>query len=90
MKNYPIKTLAVAQRGPMDPTRTLPGSNHSPAGCQPTKADRIEGIPDIVQRPARKEYDCNAIGPGMKCSDKGYKVVQVRSGGDDSEEAGEY
>lgn len=88
MKYKDIKTLAVPQRGPMSPSRKLPGSNHSPAGCQPTKADRIEGIPDIVQRPARKEYDCNKIGPGMKCSDKGYKVVEVRSR--DSEEEGEY
>jgi len=79
MKYKDLKTLQVPQRGPMDPNRKLPGSNHSPAGCQPTKADRIEGIPDIVQRPARKEYDCNKIGPNMKCNDKGYKVVQVTS-----------
>ena len=61
MKYKDLKTLQVPQRGPMDPNRKLPGSNHSPAGCQPTKADRIEGIPDIVQRPARKEYDCNKM-----------------------------
>jgi hypothetical protein len=85
MKYKDLKTLQVPQRGPMDPNRKLPGSNHSPAGCQPTKADRIEGIPDIVQRPARKEYDCNKIGPNMKCNDKGYKVVQVASR--DSEES---
>jgi hypothetical protein len=89
MKYKDLKTLQVPQRGPMDPNRKLPGSNHSPAGCQPTKADRIEGIPDKVQRPARKEYDCNAIGPNMKCSDKGYKVVQVRAGAENEEE-GEY
>jgi len=88
MMNYPIKTLAVAQRNPMNPNRKLPGSNHSPAGCQPTKADRIEGIPDYVQRPARKEYDCNKIGPNMKCNDKGYKVVEVRSGGEDDNDNG--
>jgi hypothetical protein len=89
MKYKDLKTLQVPQRGPMDPNRKLPGSNHSPAGCQPTKADRIEGIPDIVQRPARKEYDCNAIGPNMKMSNKGYKTVEVRSGSE-NEEAGEY
>jgi len=36
----------------------------------------------MVQRPARKGYDCEDIGPGMKCSDKGYKIVDVKAGGD--------
>ena len=59
--------------------KSLPRSNHSPAACSPTSGDRIGGIPDMVQRPARKGYDCEDIGPGMKCSDKGYKIVDVKA-----------
>lgn len=62
--------------------KSLPRSNHSPSACSPTSGDRIGGIPDMVQRPARKGYDCEDIGPGMKCSDKGYKIVDVKAGGD--------
>lgn len=71
-----ISTQAVPQRGPMSPSRKLPGSNYGPCCCHPTKADRIEGIPDRVLRPARKEVDVNSIGNQMKYNDKGYATVE--------------
>lgn len=60
----------------------LPKSNYGPCMCHPQKGDSLEGIPDHVQRPARKEVNVKAIGPGMKVSNGGYKVVEVRSGGE--------
>ena len=63
--------------------KSLPRSNHSPSACAPTSGDRLHGVPDMVQRPARKEYDCNAIGPKMKYSDKGYKAARMESEDDE-------
>ena len=60
----------------------LPKSNNGPCMCHPQKGDSLEGIPDHVQRPARKEVNVKAIGPNMKVSNGGYKVVEVRSGGE--------
>ena len=71
-----ISTLGVAQRGPYSPSRKLPGSNYGPCQCEPTKDDRISGIPDKVLRPARKEVDVKSIGNQMKYNDKGYAVVE--------------
>ena len=70
-----ISTLGVTQRGPMSPSRKLPGSNYGPCQCEPTSGDRISGIPDNVLRPARKEVDVNKIGAQMKYNDKGYDTV---------------
>jgi hypothetical protein len=70
-----ISTASVPQKGPMSPSRKLPGSNHGPCCCTPTKNDRITGIPDYVLRPARMEVDLSKIGPGKKVSQKGYEVV---------------
>lgn len=74
-----VKTLQVAQRGPMSPSRALPGSNRGPCQCEPTKNDRVEGIPDKVLRPVRKEVDVQSIGAQMKYKDKGYAVVEPLS-----------
>jgi hypothetical protein len=60
----------------------LPKSNNGPCQCSPQKGDSLQGIPDHVQRPARKEVSVKAIGPNMKLSNGGYKVVEVRSGGE--------
>ena len=60
--------------------KILPNSNHSPCECKSTSADRINGIPDKVQRPARKEHDVNSISSKMNISNKGYKIVEVRVG----------
>lgn len=35
------------------------------------------GVPDRVQRPARKMYDAKNINSKMKLSEKGYKVVDI-------------
>ena len=70
-----IETLGVAQRGPMSPSRKLPGSNYGPCQCEPTSEDRIGGIPDNVLRPARKEVDVKDIGAQMKYNNKGYATV---------------
>ena len=74
-----ISTLGVAQRGPYSPSRKLPGSNYGPCQCEPTKNDKIEGIPDKVLRPARKEVDVKDIGAQMKYKDKGYATVEPLS-----------
>jgi hypothetical protein len=60
----------------------LPRSNYGPCMCRPQKADTLEGVPDRVQRPARKEVSLGSIGPNKEASGKGYKVVEVRSGGE--------
>ena len=60
----------------------LPKSNYGPCMCNAQKGDALEGIPDLVQRPARKEVSLGSIGPGKEASGKGYKVVEVRSGGE--------
>lgn len=73
-----ISTQAVPQKGPMSPSRKLPGSNHGPCCCTPTKGDRIEGIPDYVLRPARKEVSVADIGPKKMISQKGYEVIGVK------------
>lgn len=73
-----ITTAAVAQKGPMSPSRKLPASNHGPCCCTPTKNDRIEGIPDYVLRPARMEVEVGQIGPGKKISQKGYETVGLK------------
>jgi len=39
-----------------------------------------EYIPDRGSRAVRKEVDCNAIGPKMKYSDKGYKAARMENG----------
>ena len=70
-----ISTLAVPQHKPENPARALPRSNRGPCQCEPTVDDRIEGIPDKVLRPARKEVDVNSIGNQMKYNDKGYATV---------------
>lgn len=57
----------------------LPKSNYGPCMCHPQKGDSLEGIPDHVQRPARKEVSLSSIGAGKMASSKGYKVVEVRS-----------
>ena len=74
-----VKTLQVAQRGPMSPSRKLPGSNYGPCQCEPTSGDRVQGIPDNVLRPARKEVDVKDIGAQMKYKDKGYAIVEPLS-----------
>jgi hypothetical protein len=58
----------------------LPRSNHSPCECQSTSGDRINGIPDKIQRPARKEIDVTSIGSKMKIDNKGYKIVKISVG----------
>jgi hypothetical protein len=60
--------------------KMLPRSNHSPCECQTTSGDRIDGIPDKVQRPARKEIDVTSIGSKMKIDNKGYKIVKISVG----------
>lgn len=60
--------------------KMLPKSNHSPCECQTTSGDRINGIPDRVLRPARKEIEVTSIGSKMKIDNKGYKVVQISVG----------
>lgn len=60
--------------------KMLPKSNYSPCECQTTSGDRINGIPDRVLRPARKEIDVTSIGSKMKIDNKGYKVVQISVG----------
>jgi hypothetical protein len=70
-----ITTAAVAQKGPMSPSRKLPGSNYSPCNCTPMKGDKIEGIPDYVLRPARMEVDVSQIGPNKSINQKGYATV---------------
>lgn len=70
-----ISTLGVAQKKPENPGRKLPASNRGPCQCEPTSYDRIEGIPDKVLRPARKEVDVKSIGNQMKYNDKGYDTV---------------
>jgi hypothetical protein len=60
--------------------KMLPRSNHSPCECQTTSGDRINGIPDKVQRPARKEIDVTSIGSKMKIDNKGYKIVKISVG----------
>jgi hypothetical protein len=57
--------------------KTLPNSNHSPCECNATSGDRIQGIPDKVQRPARKEINVTSIGSKMKIDNKGYKIVNL-------------
>ena len=57
--------------------KMLPKSNHSPCECQTTSGDRINGIPDRVLRPARKEINVASIGSKMKIDNKGYKVVSI-------------
>lgn len=57
--------------------KTLPNSNHSPCECNATSGDRIQGIPDKVQRPARKEIDVTSIGSKMKIDGKGYKIINL-------------
>jgi hypothetical protein len=61
---------------------SVPSSNYGPCMCQPQKGDGLEGIPDHIQRPARKEVSLGSIGPNKEASGKGYKVVEVRSGGE--------
>jgi len=56
--------------------KILPKSNHSPCECQTTSGDRINGIPDRVLRPARKEINVASIGSKMKVDNNGYKVVK--------------
>jgi len=60
--------------------KMLPRSNHSPCECQSTSGDRINGIPDKIQRPARKEIDVASIGSKMKIDNKGYKIVKISVG----------
>ena len=72
---FPIANIPTMKNG-------LPKSNNGPCQCSPQKGDRLEGIPDHVQRPARKEVGLSSIGPGKQASGKGYKVVDVRSGGE--------
>lgn len=57
--------------------KMLPKSNHSPCECQTTSGDRINGIPDRVLRPARKEINVASIGSKMKIDNKGYKIVNI-------------
>ena len=73
-----ISTLGVAQKGPMSPSRKLPGSNMGPCNCTPPKDDKITGIPDYVLRPARMEVDVSQIGPGKKISQNGYETVGLK------------
>ena len=58
----------------------LPKSNYGPCMCNAQKGDALEGIPDLVQRPARKEVSLRSIGPNKEASGKGYKVVEAISG----------
>jgi hypothetical protein len=59
----------------------MPRSNNSPCHCNPSEdSDMSEYIPDRGSRPVRKEVDCNAIGPKMKYSDKGYKAARMENG----------
>ena len=60
----------------------LPNSNYGPCMCNAQKGDSLEGIPDLVQRPARTEVSLGSIGPNKEASGKGYKVVEVRAGGE--------
>ena len=86
MKNMPasvtrpktLSTQAVPTKPKQDSARKLPGSNHGPCCCTPSKNDRITGIPDYVLRPARMEVDVSAIGPGKKVNQKGYEVVGMK------------
>lgn len=56
----------------------LPSSNNSPCHCNPSEdSDMSEYVPDRGQRPVRKEVDCNAIGPKMKYSNKGYAPTRL-------------
>jgi hypothetical protein len=56
----------------------LPRSNYSPCACNPSAEDRLgNGVPETVQRPARKVYECEEITPKMKMTTKGYKVVEM-------------
>lgn len=70
-----INTQGVATKSKQDSSRSLPPSNYGPCCCTPTKNDRISGIPDYVQRPARMDVDVSAIGPGKSISQKGYTVI---------------
>lgn len=54
---------------------SVPSSNYGPCMCQPQKGDGLEGIPDHIQRPARKEVSLSSIGPNKQVSEKGYKVI---------------
>ncbi len=59
----------------------LPRSNNSPCHCNPSEdSDMSEYIPDRGSRAVRKEVDCNAIGPKMKYSDKGYSPARMENG----------
>ena len=60
----------------------LPRSNYNPCECQSTSGDRINGIPDKVLRPARKEINVTSIGSNMKVDSKGYKVVKPSPDGE--------
>lgn len=60
--------------------KMLPKSNYSPCECQTTSGDRINGIPDRVLRPARKEINVTSIGSKMKIDNKGYKIVKISVG----------
>jgi hypothetical protein len=62
--------------------KMLPKSNYSPCECQSTSGDRINGIPDKVLRPARKEINVTSIGSNMKVDSKGYKVVKPSPDGE--------
>ena len=42
-----------------------------------------EYVPDRGSRAVRKEVDCNAIGPKMKYSDKGYNAARMESEDDE-------
>ena len=83
MKNMPasvtrpktLSTQAVPTKPKQDSARKLPGSNHAPCCCTPSKNDRITGIPDYVLRPARMEVDVSAIGPSKNINQKGYAVI---------------
>lgn len=90
-----ISTQSVPTRPKQDAARKLPGSNHGPCCCTPSKNDRITGIPDYVLRPARMEVDVSQIGNGKTINQKGYAVISpvkeamgLESGGY-NEEAGE-
>jgi len=90
-----ISTLGVASKPSQDSNRKLPGSNHGPCCCTPSKGDRITGMPDYVLRPARMEVDLSNIGPGKTISQKGYAVISPKKealgmdSGGYNEEAGE-
>jgi hypothetical protein len=62
----------------------MPRSNNSPCHCNPSAdSDMSEYIPDRGSRAVRKEVDCNAIGPRMKYSDKGYNAARMESEDDE-------